>query len=616
MKISSRPSRPGKSPTAPNQRIPPDNRRGAKSPSSPFSRIQHEVDFCVVGGGMAGICAAISAARHGARVVLMHERPVLGGNASSECRVHICGADRHNGFPNLRETGLLEEIRLDNLYHNPDKNYSIWDLLLHDKARFEPNLTLLLNCTCLDAEMDGSHIRSVTGWQLTTQTCHEVRAKIFADCSGDAILAPITGAAFRVGREARHEFNESIAPERADSRTMGMTCLFQSREHDHPRLFKPPSWAERYERCEDLPYGPTGHQWWQMGYWWVELGGEHDSVRDTERLRDDLLRITLGVWDHIKNRCPHCRDAANWALEWIQFLPGKRESRRYIGDHVLCQGDIESGGRFDDEVAYGGWSMDDHHPAGFRAVRIGAPATIFHEAPSPYGLPYRMLYSRNIANLMFAGRDASCTHAAMSSTRMMGTGCVMGQAVGAAAAIAVREGLDPCGVARHLHELQQTLLADDAHLPNVRQEFPDLTIRSRLEASQGDPSPVRDGINRPVGDNPHAWTGQKGAHVAYQFCARQTVREVSLILDSGLDQLIFMSYHQRDAQLRSLPGTLPKTFRLDGLEHGSWRMITRVEDNHRRLVRVPINRELEGVRLVLEDTWAAEKSRVYAFWVS
>ena len=188
-----------------------------------FKTITHTADLCVVGGGMAGFCAALSAARHGAKVVLMHDRPVLGGNASSEIRVHICGADRAGWVENMRETGILEELRLANQYYNPNWEYTLWDEILYGKLREEPNVTMLLNCSCQDAEMSGKTIKSVTGWQLTSQRYHRVKAKIFADCSGDGILAPLTGAAHRVGREARKEYGEPIAPKKADRKTMGMT---------------------------------------------------------------------------------------------------------------------------------------------------------------------------------------------------------------------------------------------------------------------------------------------------------------------------------------------------------------------------------------------------------
>lgn len=575
--------------------------------------VQHSADVCVVGGGMAGFCAALAAARHGAKVVLMHDRPVLGGNASSECRVHICGADRHNHVKNLRETGILEEVRLENLARNPNRVFSLWDALLYEKARFQEGLTLLLNCSCHAAEMDGPRIASVTGWQLTTETRHRVAARVFIDCSGDGTLAPLSGAEHRIGREARSEFGESIAPEQADRRTMGMTCLFQSREYATPQPFTPPAWAYTFDREEDLPYGAGGHRWWTMGYWWVELGGEHDSIHDTEMLRDELLKIALGVWDHIKNRGDHGAD--NWALEWLQFLPAKRESRRYVGGHVLTQGDIESGGRFPDTVAYGGWSMDDHHPAGFWAARLGAPATIFHHAPSPYGIPYGCLVSRNVANLMFAGRNASCTHAAMSSARVMGTGCSMGQAAGTAAALAVRLDATPRGVGDHAAALQQLLLRDDCYLPGVRQQFSPLTTSAKLVASRGDAEPLRDGINRPVGDALHRWPCRVGDWVALEFASPQPVTSATVVLDSALHKNIQMSYHQRDDQLSRLPDELPRAFRIEGRNDGAWTPLLAATDNRSRLIRIHVHRPLDAVRFTLDATWGAEETHLYAFYL-
>ena len=575
---------------------------------------EHQVDFCVVGGGMAGLCAALAAARHGARVGLMQERPVLGGNASGEIRVHICGADRHGAIPNMRETGILEELRLENLYRNPDANYSIWDTILYEKARFEPNIDLFLNCSCVDAEVDGDHVVSVTGWQLTTQTYHRIKAALFADCSGDAILAPLTRAEFRMGREGRDEHGESIAPQEADSRTMGMTCLFLTREWETPRPFDPPAWAYRFDRCEELPYGAGGHRGWRLGYWWVELGGDHDSIRDTEQMRDELLKIVFGVWDHIKNRCPQ-GGAENWALEWIGFLPGKRESRRYVGEHVLTQNDVQAGGRFDDVVAYGGWEMDDHHPSGFWSAKLGHPSTIFHPTPSPYGIPYRSLYSRNRDNLMFAGRCASCTHSAMSSARVMGTACSMGQAVGTAAAMAVKLGVSPCGINAHLKELQQALLRDDCYLPWVVQELPALSMAARLTACQGDPEPVRDGVNRPVGDDDHTWTARPGDSIEYRFGGPMPVEEATLVLDSALDKLIAMSHHRRDNQLTCVPPVMPKAFRIEGLKGGEWGTLFQAKDNCQRLVRLAVGQRVEGIRFVLDETWGSDASNVYAFYL-
>lgn len=580
-----------------------------------FARETHSVDVCVVGAGMAGICTAIAAARHGATVMLMHDRPMPGGNASSECRVHVCGADVQNGNVHLRETGILEELRLNNLRCNPDRNISVWDTVLYEAVQFQSGLSQLLNCSCVDAVMDGTQVVSVTGWQLTTYTYHTVNAKVFVDCTGDAILAPLTGAAYRCGREARSEFDESLAPETADDLTMGMTCYFHAREYDSPRPFTAPSWAHRFDSCDDLPYGEKGHRVWQAGYWWAELGGTRDTIGESEALRDELLKVIYGVWDHIKNRCNHRDEAANWGLEWIQFLPAKRESRRYVGDHVLNQNDIDSEGRFDDIVAYGGWSMDDHHPEGINSVKLGAPSTIFHHAPAPYGIPYRSLYSKTIDNLMFAGRDASCTHMAMSSTRVQGTGCSMGQAVGTAAALAVRDSISPRDISSRIGELQQALLRDDCYIPWVPLVLGGLTTTARLSASQGDPEPLRDGTNRQVGDDPHCWTARKGDSVTYTWDDPVDISEVSLVLDSGMDKLIALSYVILRNQLSTFPPETVRGYTLEVREGGAWQTLAEPDDNHQRFVRHKIDRTVDGIRFTLRDTWGGEESRVYGMWV-
>jgi len=575
-----------------------------------------ETDVCVVGGGLAGLCAALAAARHGARVVLIQERPVLGGNSSSEIRMHICGADRYGELPNLRETGILEELRLENAYRNPQQSNTEWDAVLYDRAITQPGLTLLLNTTCQGASMEGSTIASVTAWQMTTNLNYVIRARLFVDCSGDGILAPLTGAEFRMGREGRDEFGESIAPEKPDPNTMGLSCMFMAREYDAPQPFEPYPWAYVFERDEDLPYGAQDHDWFRWGYWWIELGGDRDSLYGAEELRDELLRIVYGVWDHIKNRGDHGAD--NWALEWVQFLPGKRESRRYVGDYMLSQRDIEAGGVFADAVAYGGWTMDDHHPAGFWAVKLGKPATIFHSAPSPYGIPYRSLYARDIVNLMFAGRCASCTHAAMSSTRVMGTAASMGQAVGTAAAIAIHDGLTPRQVGdRRIRQLQQALLDDDAYIPGLRRELSVINAAASLTASRGDPEPLRDGISRPVGTDGHFWLARPGDWAAYTFSQPLHLKRLTLVLDSALDRLMpgVSHYPLREGQLLTVPPVMPKVVRVDGLCSGQWQPFWRSDNNHQRLLRVPIDREFSGVRLTIEATWGAPETRVFGFYV-
>jgi len=567
----------------------------------------HRVDFCVVGGGLAGICTALAAARHGARVALVNDRPVLGGNASSEIRMVVCGAHgAHN-----RETGIIEEILLENIYRNSLRNYSIWDSILYEKVRFEDNITLLLNCSCNELEMDGNRIKSVKGWQLTSETWHTVEANLFADCSGDSILAPLSGAEFRMGREAQREFDEDIEPEEADRKTMGLSCLIQAREVDSPQPFIPPAWANQYLTDDDL-HQRDHSLGGDNNFWWIELGGEQDSIHDTEEIRDELLKVAFGVWDHIKNHGDHGAD--NWALEWVGFLPGKRESRRYLGDHIMTQNDVRAEDRFDDLVAYGGWTMDDHHPGGMRWP--GQP-TIFHPAPSPFGIPYRCLYSRNVANLFCAGRNISVTHAAFSATRVMATCALLGQAAGTAAAIAIRDGLAPRGIyEKRIQELKQTLMDDDCYLPwNVRR-VPALTQEAEITASESDPEPLRNGLDRPIGDADNGWTGSPGAWVQYTFDAARRVRKLRLVFDSDLNRREYNApfYYPVKAEVVSVPRAMTRTFRVEALNvNGEWTTIARVENNYQRLVRIETDVQTSAVRFIPETTWGADRVHVFAW---
>jgi len=569
-------------------------------------------DFCVIGGGMAGVCAALAAARCGADTVLIHDRPVLGGNASSECRVHITGANQHGARPDARETGIIEELMLTNLAVNPQQSYSVWDTVLWEALRYQPNLRVIYNCSCYDARMDGSRIASVTGWQLTTQKAVTVEAQFFADCTGDAITTPIAGAEARRGRESRDEFGESLAPEKADHRTMGMTCLFGARQTDRPQPFKAPHWAYRFNSIEDLtpgrrPHGPG------FGYWWIELGGDGDSIADTENVRDELLRIVYGLWDLIKNRSDF--DAENWAIDWVQFLPAKRESRRLVGDHLLCQGDIESGGRFSDVVAFGGWSMDQHPPAGFWSPE---PPADFGKVPDVYGIPLRSLYSRNIANLWMAGRNASCTHVGLSSTRVMGTCAVMGQAVGTAAAYALRRGLGPreCATGNAIRAIQQKLLANDCYLPGLRRQFGRETMTAAVCASAGRPEALRDGVNRQVHGVDHSWRCAPGEWVEYRWGRPQAVRSVTLAFDTDLTHEICLSYHNTGHRTQT-PAELVKQFDIEAEVDGRWQCVHREEDNRQRLRTIELgDLRATAIRLVPRSTHGAEEVRIFTFAVN
>nr|WP_300819645.1 FAD-dependent oxidoreductase [uncultured Acetatifactor sp.] len=584
-----------------------------------FQRIDHAADLCVVGGGLAGLCAAVAAARHGLKVALMHDRPMLGGNASSEIRMWVCGAQGKNN----RETGLLEEIMMENQYRNPDKNYYIWDGILYGLAKREENITLILNCSCLDASMKEGAIETVTGWQTTTQRYHRVRAALFADCSGDSILAPLTGASFRVGREARGEFGESIQPEQADACTMGMSCMFQAEETGDPREFIAPDWAEHITE-EQLVHRKANLNSPMENFWYLELGGTRDTVGDTEEIRDELLPLAYGIWDYLKNSPQEREKNRNWRLSWMGSLPGKRESRRYEGPYIMNQNDIRSGGCFIDEVAYGGWSMDDHHPAGFRTDQ---EPTIYHKAPSPYGIPYRCLYSRDVPNLFFAGRNISVSHAALSSCRVMGTCAMLGQAVGTAASVAAARGCLPRDITeKHITYLQALLMDDDCFLPHLRRRVSPLCAGAALEGDGWGLECLRDGVDRDRAGEAHAWVGGIGSRISYRFAVPGHISRIRLVFDSDLDRSTLpwpenrmnrnMFHNRRLCYVPShMPATMLKRYRIAArcLDGGS-RIVVQEDHNYLRLRKYAVD-IADCIELTLEplETWGSEEVRIFAF---
>ena len=580
-----------------------------------FKNHNHECDLCIVGGGLSGMCAAIAAARHGSSVVIIQDRPMFGGNASSEIRMWVSGA----GGLNCRETGIIEEILLENLYRNPERGYPIWDSILYEFVMNEKNITSIMNCSCLDAKMDGNKMISVTGWQTTTQAFHTVKAKYFADCSGDSILAPLSGAEFRIGRECREEFNESIAPLTADKKTMGLSCLITARESERKIKFIPPEWANKYTKEDLAPYRIPDMKDPSENYWYMELGGEDDSIADTEILRDKLLKVAFGIWDYIKNSGDY--EADYWSLDFVGFLPGKRESRRYIGDHILTQNEVRDEGKFEDTVAFGGWPMDDHNPAG---IATKESPNIFHPAPSQYGIPYRCLYSKNIANLFFAGRNISATHAAMSSTRVMATCALLGQAVGTAAAIANKYGTSPRGVYEsYLTELKDTLMEDDSYLPRNTLKASPLTLSAKISSNGKHPEKLINGHARPIGSEENAWVGKCGDYIQLDFEKPEFVKEVRLTLDSDLNRKTTGSDGYMDRKgtvcnvtrnmpLVHLPKTLVSDIRVEALtENGKWELAAKISGNRRRVAYLSVNKTAKAVRVIPEKSYGNDEIKIF-----
>ena len=589
-------------------------------------------DLCVVGGGMAGICAAVAAARGGASVVLMQERPVLGGNASSEIRMWVCGAHGENN----RETGIMEEIALENLRRNPTKNFYIWDTVLYDFVLREKNITLLLNCACMDAAVevgdfaDGRdrRILSVTGYRMTTQQFIKVEADLFADCSGDSILAPLTGASYREGREGKNDFGEPTYVESPDKLHMGMSCLIQGRETNRPVAFTPPPFAMKLTDENFRHRSPHMDSSYE-NFWYLELGGNRDAIGDTEEVAKDLRALAMGTWDYIKNSGNY--EADNWELEFLGFLPGKRESRRMVGEYTITANDLLKNTHFPDAVAYGGWPIDDHYPDGF--YHKGHPNT--NILPDrPYSVPYRALYSKNVENLFFAGRNISMTHFAMSSMRVMATCALMGQAVGTAAALATRYRLTPHGVyTKRLEELQTALMDADCFLPARERNVGEICRRSVLVDKNGTPvaggDTLKNGQDRP---NIHYGTAAcglslpNGKGVEYRFDVPTAVESVHLTFDSDLDRTTLPGdgcerEHSTRANIRLdspqfyLPLTLCKAFRLEVDTPEGTVTLLDVDHNALRAYHVEVNRAaITAIRLIpLENYGGGKETRVFSF---
>lgn len=364
-------------------------------------------DVTVVGGGLAGVCAAIAAARLGQRVALINNRPVLGGNSSSEVRVWVCGATSHGIHRYARETGIMGELFVENQYRNKDGNPYLWDMVVLEAVKAEPNIQLFLNTDVheVDAFEDGSgqrSLRSVTGWMMGSERRITFESAVFLDCTGDGLVGFLAGAEYRLGREAREEYNEEWAPLIADDITLGSTLLFYTKDAGHPVKYIAPAMAKDITQTSIaerriIRSGDNG-----CAYWWIEFGGEQDTVHDNEAIRDELWSVIYGIWDYIKNSGKF--DADNMTLEWVGSTPGKREYRRFIGDYVLNQNDILAQREFPDRVAFGGWSIDLHPPQGVYATESGSKHMY---SDGSYHIPFRSLYSVNVSNLLMAAATSA-----------------------------------------------------------------------------------------------------------------------------------------------------------------------------------------------------------------
>ncbi len=498
-------------------------------------------DVVVVGGGPAGIGAALAAARNGCKVAFVQDRPVLGGNSSSEISVPPMGYD---GSPpdRVNVSGIAKEIFPKQGWHNFADSNKIETIV-----RAEKNISLFLNTRATGVEMSAKDlIRSVWALNVHTGRLLAFAAPRFIDCTGHGWIGCYAGAEYRMGQEARAEFGETLAPVEPGKRTMG-NSLYKAVIKDHKgnssnrhMPFDCPAWAYQWKKASDFETGghrrireirrpenfdvPSRGKGRSPGNsidgairysWWIEYGGMKNIITDAEQIRDELFRITLGMWNYAKNHNPATVEKNKFReLVWINYVPGVRESRRLVGDYIMSQSDYDRRTVHADTVAFTDWGIDVHHPEGFW---VKGNDCIHVYKGRRTSIPYRTLYSKNIENLFMAGRCHSATHIALGGTRVMRPMCATGQAAGTAAAIAHRHATTPRGVyENHIEELQQTLLKDGCYLLGVKNADPaDLALTATASASSEAPGAtagnVNNGWNRVVRKARNAWAPDPAA---------------------------------------------------------------------------------------------------------
>jgi len=464
-----------------------------------------KADLVVAGGGLSGVCCAITAARAGLKVTLVQDRPVLGGNASSEVRLWVLGATSHMGNNNrwAREGGVIDELLVENLWRNPEGNAIVLDSIVLEFVLREERIRLLLNTAVDEIETaeDGA-IRSATAYCSQNQTRYRLEAPLFVDATGDGLLGFLSGAAFRMGAEARSEFGELLAPETEQHTLLGHSLYFYSRDTGRPVKYLPPAFAlkdiTQIPRYRELRVTDSGCR-----LWWLEYGGSRDTVYETEEIKWELWKVAYGVWNYIKNS-GEFPEAETLTLEWMGTIPGKRESRRFEGDVILTQQDVIEQRQHSDAVSFGGWAIDLHPSDGVYSSQPGC--TQWH-SKGVFQIPYRTMYSRNVPNLFLTGRLISASHIAFGSTRVMATCAHNGQAVGMAALMCLSEDLRPRDLVapKRMGELQQRLLRAGQFIPGViAEDVADkaraaiVTATSELQLSKLEPSGEWAALDKPM----------------------------------------------------------------------------------------------------------------------
>jgi len=414
-------------------------------------------DLVVVGGGIGGLSTAIIAARQGQKVALINDRPILGGNNSSELQVVVSGKIKQEPYPRLGS--VVEEI--GNIYKNPEEIVKI--------LQREANLLYFKNMHVFAVNKTGKDIHSVTAKHIESSEESVFYAPLFVDCTGNGSLGFLAGADFRVGREMQSEANESLAPLKPDNMTLGSTVFWDSKEKENKTSFPLCDWAIQFTE-ESYEKEFSGHGFWETGF-------THDQIKESEYLRDYLFRAIYGNWAFLKNKSANKDEFQNRELSHIGYILGKRESRRLLGDVIFRQSDIEGDYvKYNDAIVTGTYSIDQHLPDpknsvffpgnefkslmkhNFNDIGVKRKYLRTDQVNPPYRIPYRCLYSKDINNLFMAGRNISVTHVALCSTRVQGTTGMMGELVGYASTLCKKYNCSPRDIYKYHIEELTTLL--------------------------------------------------------------------------------------------------------------------------------------------------------------
>lgn len=439
-------------------------------------------DLIVIGAGIPGIIAAVQAARLGLSVALINNRGYFGGNSSAELGIAINGALGTAEFNFYgRESGIIEELLLENQYKNEQGNRYIWDSILLDFIKREKNIEVFLN-TNIDSVMtdEKNKILYVSGSQTGSEKRFYFDGDLYIDDTGDGTVGYLAGAEYRVGCEGKDEFNEKIAPDLPNQSVIPSTLIFHAKDTGKPVRYFPPEFAVDLTKTDILKYRQIPINRFMSNQWYYEVGGNLDQIADSEKIIQMHRELVYGIWDYIKNSGKY--QAENYNFEYVSCVPGKRESRRLAGDYILKEEDIVRQNEFDDVVGYGGWSVDLHAFEGFFSSE---PINRHYYLKGIYQIPYRCTYSKNITNLFMAGRCISTTHVAFGSTRVSATLSTLAQAVGAAAYLCKKYGTTPRGIyQKHMEELQQLLLKHDQYvIGRMNDDVQDKARYAKVKAS-------------------------------------------------------------------------------------------------------------------------------------